>query len=208
MGVQSLGFSFPQGPVPSQLAQTPLNHTDWHWRNKRVPSAWKKTSSASTRLRWPLHPSKPMRGAQPLPSTPKMRLQSDSIIFPTPGSAGKRKVNPNESGPAPNGLTGRMKPEASTKKGHVLMLSEWTKDMRAIMRIQQSEQKLLSGVSGQAQGMFSFFLFSEGLFSYIPLLEFGVGSFWKAEGCGLRDRKRANGTRVWKLEEDFGMVGE
>ena len=129
MGVQSLGFSFPQGPVPSQLAQTPLNHTDWHWRNKRVPSAWKKTSSASTRLRWPLHPSKPMRGAQPLPSTPKMRLQSDSIIFPTPGSAGKRKVNPNESGPAPNGLTGRMKPEASTKKGHVLMLSEWTKDM-------------------------------------------------------------------------------
>ena len=58
-----------------------------------------------------------------------MRLLSDSIISPTPGSAGKRKVNPNESGPAPNGLTGRMKPEASTKKGHVLMLSEWTKDM-------------------------------------------------------------------------------
>ena len=58
-----------------------------------------------------------------------MLLQSDSIISPTPGSAGKRKVNPNESGPAPNGLTGRMKPEASTKKGHVLMLSKWTKGM-------------------------------------------------------------------------------
>ena len=26
--------------------------------------------------------------------------------------------------------------------------------------------------SGQVQGMLSFFLFSEGLFSYIPLLEF------------------------------------
>lgn len=76
------------------------------------------------------------------------------------------------------------------------------------MRIQQSEQKLLSGASGQVQGMFSFFLFLEGLFSYIPLLEFGVGSFWKAEGCGLRDRKRKNGTRVWEQREDFGMVRE
>ena len=72
MGVQSLGFSFPQGPVPSQLAQTALNHTDWHWRNKRVPSAWKKTSSASTRLRWPLHPSKPIRQVHSLsPPPPK-----------------------------------------------------------------------------------------------------------------------------------------
>lgn len=33
------------------------------------------------------------------------------------------------SGPALNGLTGRMKPEASTKKGHVLMLPERTKGM-------------------------------------------------------------------------------
>lgn len=76
------------------------------------------------------------------------------------------------------------------------------------MRIQQSEQKLLSAASGQAQGMFSFFLFSEGLFSYIPLLEFGVGSFWKAEGYGLRDRNKANGIRMWEQQDDFGMVGE
>ena len=67
MGVQSLGFSCPQGPVPSQLAQTPLNHADWLWRNKRVPSAWKKTSSASTRLRQPLHPIKPIREVHSLP---------------------------------------------------------------------------------------------------------------------------------------------
>lgn len=126
-GVQSLGFSSPQGPVPSQLAQTPLNHADWHWSNKRIPSAWKKTSSASTRPRWPLHPIKPIREVHSLP--PEMLLQSDSIISPTPGSAGKRKVNPNESGPAPNGLTSRMKPEASTKKGYVLMLPERTKGM-------------------------------------------------------------------------------
>ena len=58
-----------------------------------------------------------------------MLLQSDGIISPTPGSAGKRKVNPNESGPASNGLIGRMKPEVNTKKGHVLMLPKQTKGM-------------------------------------------------------------------------------
>ena len=33
------------------------------------------------------------------------------------------------SGPAPNGLNGRMKPEARTKNGHVLILPERTKGM-------------------------------------------------------------------------------
>ena len=73
------------------------------------------------------------------------------------------------SGPAPNGLTGRMKPEASTKKGYVLMLPERTKGMVKSYYEDSAER---AKASGQVQGMLSFFLFSEGLFSYIPLLEF------------------------------------